>query len=179
MRRALTIVGVLFLSSLLLGQTSSNNPSTGLDFAIAPGSIDNGVPQVVTFRLTNRTSHNLWIPEPAIQCSDSSNGYLLLHVKLVGSPSPGPGCVLDHYRSLTILDRVQRWKVLAPGDGIEKTAPIAKLRYSMAQAGTYEIWAEYYPPTINLVDQAILKERGIDFPIETQATTLLTFSTLR
>ncbi len=179
MRRALTTVGVLFLSSLLLGQTSSKNPPTGLDFAIVPGSIDNGVPQVVTIRLTNRTNHNLWIPEPALQCSDSSNGYLLLHVKLVGSPSLEPGCVLDHYRSLTVLDRVQRWKVLAPGDGFEKTAPLAKLHYSMAQAGTYEIWAEYYPPTVNFDDQAILEERGIDFPIETQATTLLTFSTLQ
>jgi hypothetical protein len=179
MLRALTIVGTLFLSSILLGQSAPKNTSAGLDFAIVPGGFDKGVPQIVTFKLTNKANHNLWIPEPTIQCSDTYNGYLLLHVKLVGSPSSEPGCVLDDYSSLTVLDRVQRWRVLAPGEEIEKATPLEKLRYSMAQTGTYEIWAEYDPPAITVGDRAILQERGIDFPIKKLGTTPLTFSTFR
>jgi hypothetical protein len=178
MLRASTITVMLLITGILLAQSNPENPTANLGLLLLPGGTDKAGPQVFIFRLVNHSEHNVWVPEPAVQCEDTFNGYVWLRVQLQNGTLPGYRCVLDHYR-LPVLDRVQKWKVLEPGATLEETIARAKLHYDAGQSGTYEFWAEYYPPALNATEQQLLRERGIDFPLEKLASPHLTFSTTR
>jgi hypothetical protein len=172
---------VLFLIVTPPARSQPANSAPTLELTLLPQRVGKGIPQAFTFRLVNRSNHNVWIPEPVIQCTDTSDGYLWLRVQATNGSSPGYGCAADRaydHGAPTVLDRAKEWKVLAPGAMIERTVPGAELLYDAVQAGTYyEFWAEYYPPAITAADQQVLDERGIDFPVGKLATRHLTFST--
>ena len=179
--RVVTIAGTLLLTPFLLAQGDSQKPVANLELRLLPGEMVNGVPQEFTFRLINVTRHNVRVPEPTVECTDSYDGYLLLRVKFTplharGSETGG-GCAGDRLNWPPILKRAQEWKLLPPGEAIEKTVPRAEMHYEIGQSGTYEFWAEYYPPALEPADQQALRERGIDFPLEKLTTLRLTFKT--
>jgi hypothetical protein len=176
MLRASTTAVMLLISGILFAQSNPESPTATLGLLLLPGGNDNASPQAFIVRLINHSEHNIWVPEPAVQCSDTIDGYVRLRVQLPNGASSGYECVLDHYR-LPVLDRIQKWKVLEPGAMIEETIPRAKLHYDAGQSGTYEFWAEYYPPALNAAEQQLLRERGIDFSLEKLASPHLTFST--
>jgi hypothetical protein len=177
--RVLTIAGALLLASYLLAQEGAQKLVPNLELRLTPGELVNGVPQAFTFRLINVTLHNVWVPEPAMECTDSYNGYLWLGLKFTPLHMPGTeaggGCAGDRLNWPPILERVQEWKLLPPGEAIETTVPRAELHYEVGQSGTYEFWAEYHPPALQPADQRALRERGIDFPLEKLTTLHQTF----
>ena len=179
--RVLTIAGTLLLTPFLLAQGDAPKPIANLELRLLPGEMANGVPRGFTFELINVTRHNVWVPEPTVECTDSYEGYLLLRVKFTPLYSPGSetggGCAGDKLNWPPILERAREWKLLPPGEAVEKTVPRAELRYEVGQSGTYEFWAEYYPPALEPADQQTLRERGIDFPLEKLTTSHLTFRT--
>lgn len=178
--RALAIIGTVLFTPLLLAQASAQKTPPSLELHLIPGEMLHGFPQTFTFTLTNVTQHNVWVPDPSMECSNSLRGYLWLGLRSVPFHPPGSEtreqCVVDGFRE-PILIRVQKWKVLAPGEAIENTASRAQLRYEVKQPGTYEFWAEYNPPSLRLEDQQALRERGVDFPFEKLITRHLTFET--
>jgi hypothetical protein len=180
MMRALTIAGTLLLTPLLLAQGNALKPVPNLELRLSPGEMVNGVPQTFTFRLINVSQHNVWVPDPTVECSNSVGGYLSLGVQFAPLHPPGSetrgGCVVDEFKP-PILVRAQKWKVLAPGEAIEKTASRAQLRYEVELPGTYEFWAEYHPPMLRPGEQETLRERGVDFSVENLTTSHLTFRT--
>ena len=179
--RFLTIAGTLLLTPFLLAQGDAPKPIANLELHLLPGEMANGVPRVFTFELINVTHHNVWVPEPTVECTDSYDGYFLLRVKFTPLHPPGSetggGCAGDKLNRPPILERAQEWKLLPPGEAIEKTVPRAELHYEAGRPGTYEFWAEYYSPALKPADQQTLRERGIDFPLEKLTTSHLTFKT--
>jgi len=173
--RAQTIAGMLLLTPCLLAQVGAQKPVPNLELRLLPGEMVNGVPQTFTFELINVSHHNVWVADPAVQCDDSYDGSLSLRVKFTPLHPPGSetggGCAADRFNDPPILERAREWKLLPPGERIEKTAYFAELHYEVRQSGTYEFWAEYSPAYVQPADQQILRERGIDFPLE-QLTTL-------
>ena len=86
-------------------------------------------------------------------------------------------CAGDKFGWPPILERVQEWTLLPPGEEIKKTVSLTAMHYETRKAGTYEFWAEYAPPAVRPADQQTLRERGIDFPLDTLTTSHLTFKT--
>jgi hypothetical protein len=162
-------------------QQDAPKPIANLELRLLSGEMANGVPQAFTFELINVSGHNVWVPVPGVDCEDSYDGYLLLRVKFTPLHSPGSetggGCAGDRLNWPPILERAQEWKLLPPDEAVEKTVRRAELHYEAGQAGTYEFWAEYYPPALEPADQQALGERGIDFPLEKLTTSHLTFRT--
>jgi hypothetical protein len=179
--RVQTIAGTLLLTPFLLAQGVAQKPVPNLELRLLPGEMVNGVPQAFTFELINVTHHNVWVANPAVQCDDTYDGYISLQLKFTPLDPPasetGGGCAGDRFDWPPILVRAQEWKLLPPGERIEKTAPRAELHYEVGQAGTYEFWAEYYPAAVRPAEQQALRERGIDFPIGKLTTSHLTFKT--
>jgi hypothetical protein len=52
-------------------------------------------------------------------------------------------------------------KVLHAGESLSVNAT---KNFDDKDAGTYEFWADYFPPRISTDDQAVLQKTGIDFP---------------
>jgi hypothetical protein len=162
--RALTIAISLLLTVILTKPSSPQSSKHQLDLIVLPGSLDKAALQTFTIKLINHSEHNIWIPDPAIQCEDSVNGYLWLRVELLDGSVPGFGCVLDRYRPKSVLDRAHEWKILAPGATMEETIPLAKLHLGFGHPEIRDFWGEYFPPTVTATEERVLEERGIDFP---------------
>ena len=179
--RARTIVGMLLLTTTLPAQENVQEPIPNLVLRLAAAEIVNSVPQAFTFRLINTSHHNVWVADPGVECADSYNGYFSLRVKFTPFHPPGSedggGCAGDRLNWPPILERAQEWKLLPPGQAIEKIIRRTELRYEVGQPGIYEFWAEYYPPALQPADQQTLRERGIDFPLNKLTTSHLTFKT--
>ena len=180
--KALSITSKFLLLSLLLIQGKAQDPLPGLQLGLVPGEILHGIPQSFTFRLINFSNHNLWVAGLAVECTNTYDGYLSLRLKFTPSQSSasemGGGCVEDKFflKAPNILDRVKEWKLLPPGEAVEKRASSAELLYASEQKGIYEFWAEYTPPALQPEERQALHERGIDFPEEKLSTAHLTFS---
>jgi hypothetical protein len=146
--RVLTLAGTLLLTPFLLAQGDAPTPIANLELRLLPGEMANGVPQAFTFELINVSRHNVWVPEPTVECTNTYNGYLWLRVRFTPLYSPGSetggGCAGDKLNWPPILERAQEWKLLPPGEAVEKTVPRAELHYEVGQSGRYEFWAEYY-----------------------------------
>jgi hypothetical protein len=177
--RMLTIAWMLLLTPLLMPLRDAQKAIPNLELRFVPGDMVNGIPQAFTFELINVTGHNVWVADPGVQCINSYYGYfsLRLHFTPLHPPASetGGGCVVDRFGWPPILERVQEWKVLPPGEEIKKTVSLAAMHYEVKKAGTYEFWAEYSPPAAKPTDQQTLRERGIDFPLDPLTTSHLIF----
>ncbi|HEY7388138.1 MAG TPA: hypothetical protein VH640_06490 [Bryobacteraceae bacterium] len=164
-------------------QTPDQGAASGLDFRFEPEALEEGVPQAFRFELVNTSDHDVWVPQPTIQCEDSFDGWI--HLSLYFRPSePGPpleghGCAGDSMDHPPILDRIKEWKMLHSGDSLALTADSVRLLYNSHRAGRYEFWATYSAPSISLSDQAILRQAGIDFPHGKLVTRRLVFTKKR
>jgi hypothetical protein len=74
--RVLTIAGTFLLTPFLLAQGDAPKPIANLELRLLPGEMANGVPQAFTFELINVSRHNVWVPEPTVECTNTYNGYL-------------------------------------------------------------------------------------------------------
>ena len=141
------------------------------------------MPQAFRFELVNTTDHDVWIPQPAVQCENSFDGSIHLSLDFrplePGPPGEGHGCAGDRMNWPPILERVKDWKTLRSGEKLTLTADRTRLFYDSQQAGTYEFWATYSPPSINRSDQAILRQAGIDFPHDKLTSSHLVFEKKR
>src|SRR5689334_22552821 len=80
--------------------TNAQAPTTSpLELRLEPEESGGGVPASFTFLLVNRSSHEVRVPTPAIQCEDSFDGSVELQLDfkpLVAGPSgEGHGCAGD------------------------------------------------------------------------------------
>jgi hypothetical protein len=162
-------VACVGLSAALLVVINAQSPdqraAVNLELRLDPEALDEGVPQAFGFELVNASDHDVWVPQPAIQCEDDFDGSIRLSLDFrPAEPGPGEGCSADGLDWPSILDRVKEWKVLHSGDNLVFTADHARLHYESDRAGTYEFWATYSSPVIRPSDQAILRQAGIDFP---------------
>jgi hypothetical protein len=177
----LTIAWTLLLTPLLVPQRDAQKAVTNLELRFVPGYVVNGIPQAFTLELINVTGHNVWVADPGVQCIHSYYGYFSLRLKFTPlhppAPESGGGCAGDKFGWPPILERVQEWTLLPPGEEIKKTVSLAAMHYEARKAGTYEFWAEYAPPRGAAGRPADLRERGIDFPLDTLTTSHLTFKT--
>lgn len=139
-----------------------------LELRLVPENLQGEVPGGFTFLLVNKTSHEVRIPIPAIECEDAFDGAISLRLDFrplePGPAAEGHGCVGDRMNWPPILERIKEWKVLVPGESLTLKADREHLFYGNQQPGTYEFWATYRPPSISPLDQGTLKAVGIDFP---------------
>ena len=119
-------------------------------------------------------------------------------------PYVGEGCPSDRFGALPpILDRLsekgQEWQILHPGTALSLMASpfhaVVSMRVSWeilksgegtsrhgmpafqddGDPGTYQLWAIYRPPVVEVADQKTLQERSIDFPRSRLESNRLTF----
>ncbi|MEO8736761.1 MAG: hypothetical protein ABI380_09500 [Edaphobacter sp.] len=114
---------------------------------------------------------------PALERGDVPHGTIWLRLNFVPlipgmPPSPRLGGIND-YRYQPILARVQTWKVLRPGESL--IVGTVNDRVIAGKAGTYDYWADYYPPGMSKVDEELLQKAGIDFPKATLESTHVKF----
>jgi hypothetical protein len=166
------------LLALVSVQTSDQKTSGNLELRLQPEAMDRGVPQEFSFLPVNHTDHDVRLPLPAIECSDSYNGEIRLHLvftPLKGGPVGGGGCAADRMDWPPIMERVREWRIVHPGETLTLKARHGQLHYDGQQPGRYEFWATYSPPSILPSDQEKLHAAGIDFARESLTTNHLTF----
>ena len=153
---------------LLLFVLSVPLAAQNIELRLQPDAIEHGVPQAFTFSLLNTSDHDVRVPGPAIQCDDSYGGAIWLRLKFTpdapAKPGMARGCAGDTFGHTPILDRIQKWSLLRPGQYLIFNIPRERLYYDDQDPGIYEFWAEYVPPSIELADREILQKAGIDFP---------------
>jgi len=139
-----------------------------IELRLQPDSIDHGIPQAFTFSLWNTSDHDVRVPVPSIQCEDSFDGAIWLQLEFTpdvpAKDGEGRGCAADTFGRHSILDRVQKWSLLHPGQYLIFNIPRDRLYYDDKEPGIYEFWADYVPPSIDPSDREILQKAGIDFP---------------
>jgi hypothetical protein len=177
--RQLYVVG-LGVTWLAAGSAQAPRAVSNLALRLQPEALEEGVPQAFRFELVNTTDHDVRVPRPAIQCENSFSGSIALtlefHPLEPGGPSgPGRGCAGDRMDWPAILIRISEWEVLHPGERLSLNADRAHLFYETGQAGSYEFWAAYLPPTITAEEKAILRQAGIDFPQDRLTTPHIIF----
>ena len=150
-----------------------------LELQLQPETDDGSVPTAFIFLLVNRSDHDVRLPTPSIQCSDSFDGWISLRLEFKPlTPGPaggGGGCAGDTMNWPPVLERVKSWKVLGPGESLRLRADSSRLFYAADQPGTYEFCATYRPPSIKALDEGTLRAVGIDFPDRELSTQRLVF----
>lgn len=149
---------------LLIAPLAAQN----IELRLQPDAIDHGVPQAFIFSLWNTSDHDVRIPTPSIQCDDSFDGAIWLRLEFTPdgpeADREGRGCAADTFGRHPILDRIQKWALLHPGEYVIFNIPRQRLDYDDKDPGIYEFWAEYIPPSIVPADREQLQKAGIDFP---------------
>jgi hypothetical protein len=154
--------------AMITGAQAPEPTVSPLELQLQPEASES-VPAAFAFLLVNRSDHEVRVPTPSIDCENSFNGAIWLHVQfrpLVPGPpdEDGFGCASDSMDWPAILERVKAWKVLGPGESLRLRADREHLHYEGDKAGTYEFWATYRPPSVQLLDQGTLWAVGLDFP---------------
>ena len=147
------------------GQNSKDRLAIVLKWSRQSG----GVPTDFRIEITNDSDHDIRLPEPAVECDSSFTGRVgvsFRFVPKVATQNEGRGhaCVADTFDWPFILDRVQHWKVLAPGQSIEIVVTPEQMHCECSGAGKYEFWAGYLPPYVSAEEQQILRNSGIYIP---------------
>jgi hypothetical protein len=114
---------------------------------------------------------------------------------------PGGGCALDKFGWPPIMDRIrdEEWKILHSGDALtldaERSDPGDRRRTLWeivpswaspkqpgmvaferdSKPGTYEVWADYSPPSLDISARKTLQEWGIDYPHDRLTSNHLSF----
>jgi hypothetical protein len=149
-------------------QTSDTPKPGDLEFRIEAEDGKDGLPQSFTFVLTNRSSHDIRIPTPAVQCFNSYNGYFQLFLEFTpaqpGGDGEGQGCGSGLYDWPSIAERVKKWKIVQAGETLQVKAGREQVFLTEHRPGTYDFWATYQIPSIAPADQKELEAMGIDFP---------------
>jgi hypothetical protein len=154
-------------------QAPAPNGTQPLELRLVPQDVEDGIPGSFTILLVNHSGHDVRLPMPDSNCSDSYNGNVGLSVRytpLVPAPSMGHGCAADLYSWPPIMERIKDWRVVHSGESLNLLGADKKAYYDGGLPGSYEIWAGYLPPFIDPSDQIILRAAGVDFP-QTALTT--------
>ena len=183
--RSLTIMLALGSATWAYTQATGTQPavkdkSDNLQLRLEPKDIQMGVPKAFTFVLVNISDHDVRVPMPVVDCGYiDSTGSLQLQLKFIPlglvHTKGGTGCGGSIGSSFDILLAVQGWKLLHAGKSLSIEASKSRLLYEEQNAGTYEFWAAYKPPTISEADQATLRQAGIDFPHDVLTSAHITF----
>jgi hypothetical protein len=160
------LAGVLALTALLGSAQPAASTRAHLELRLEPEDLRVGFPETFAFLLVNTSQHDIWLPPvPIVDCDSTLYGAICLEVVTPpGGQGISRGCPGNVLHGHAILDRVQTWKVLHPGESYRLEAGNERALYSGDAPGTYTFWARYVPPEISLEDQQILRQRGIDFP---------------
>lgn len=161
-------------------QPAVKDKSDNLQLRLEPKDIQGGVPKAFTSLLVNISDHDVRVPQPVVDCGyDAQIGSLKLQLKFTPlgrvHTKGVTGCGGSIGGSFDILLEVQGWKLLHTGESLSIEASKQFLLYEEQNAGTYEFWAAYYPPSISEADQATLRQAGIDFPHDALSTAHVVF----
>ncbi|WP_128915612.1 hypothetical protein [Granulicella sibirica] len=156
---------VLALSLIPFGvaRTQTNTPATDLELRIQPDSVHKQIPQSFEVVILNKSSHEVRLPMPSLNCGDVPHGTVSLRFKLKYSNSAGSalgsGCFKD-FGYQPILDRLKEWKVLRPGESLSLMNNLVLT----TNAAASEYWASYIPPGMPEADEDMLRNAGVVFP---------------
>jgi hypothetical protein len=158
-------VAVLALSCSLcaFAQPLVLDGASVLELHLEPVLGQNKIPIAFTVSIVNKGNREIHLPMPNRVCADVPYGTVKLHVNyrryVGGLSAPEGGCFSD-YGYTPILDRINGWRTLHPGQSL-----LLKNASVLAQdAGTYDVWASYDPPGMPKADEEVLQKAGIDFP---------------
>ncbi|HEX4166541.1 MAG TPA: hypothetical protein VHZ55_13825 [Bryobacteraceae bacterium] len=142
------------------------------------------MPNGFNFSIVNATDHDVKLPSPTVECSDSFDGYVMLYLKYIPSDGLGPmdggGCARDRFGKWpSILERIKTWQTLGAGEALILKGKREQFFYSDQRPGKYEFWASYTPPYVQDLDKQLLFGSGIDFPTSTVVSSRLSFERKR
>jgi hypothetical protein len=179
--RSLAITLALGSATWVYAQATGTQPvvsdkSYNLQLRLEPKDIQRGVPKAFTFVLVNISDHDVRVPMPTVNCRDTYNGSLQLLTKFTPlTPQPSglvKICISDSIKRPPVLDWVKQLRVLHAGEALSESAI---KNFDDKDIGTYEFWADYFPPQISTEDQAVLRKAGIDFPHDALTSAHITF----
>ncbi len=143
------------------------------------------LPDTVTIKITNVSSHEVLIPDPCAACGDGMYGSLFFRSNLRSTAGAFPimlgGGIADYdFTKTTILERIKKWKRLTPGHTLIFKENIAAETNAMLRgqpgAGSYEFSAAYEAPYISENDQRLLTAAKVHFPRGRMETSALKFT---
>lgn len=151
------------VASSCLGQEAYSE-ATALTLHLEAQDVTNGFPQGFVYIFQNNSQHDVLIPEPSTNCGSSDSVWLRMHVELFQPPKwprYGHSCAADTWKPLPILERIHRWKRIAPGESLAVPADRRRLYWNEILPGRYDVWAEYQPPHVSPEDRNQLLAAGI------------------
>ena len=177
--RLAAVVMLCLAARAAWGVAQTSSAPVTLEMRLEPENFQNGLPQAFRFSLVNRSSHDVRVPTPALECGAAYTGdiWLRVHFTPVQSARPGVGhgCAADKYDWPEITERVKIWKTLHPGEALELVGEAHELFLEYRDAGYYECWADYDPPSVSAEELVALKRAGIDIPLEKLSSNHVTF----
>ena len=179
--RRVRVVSILIAAGAILVVRAADPPKqNSLQLIIEAQSISHGTPQMFTFKIVNNTDHDIYLPKPTVECSDSFDGTLLLNVKFTplnpDDGGRGGGCGGSSWGEWpSILVRLKSWQIISAGKSLTINANQSLFFYEDDKPGRYEFWATYKPAFVEKVDQELLFGIGIDFPRAELNSNHLTF----
>jgi hypothetical protein len=163
---ALASLGV----SLGLAAQQGKKPGAGpeLELNLEARDVLRGVPTTFHIILRNIGKEDIRLPEPSLGCASALEGTVWLEEKytprLRGTDAAPNRCVALLPYEQDILKRARSWVVLRPGGYLERVASPGRMHYENHGAGTYELFAQYVPPTVTPDERRTLAEAGFVYP---------------
>ena len=138
---------------------------TTLAFRLEPGPMRDGVPSHFDVVLRNVSGHDLILPKPAVECSDTLSGAIWVYARFVPADPTrqvrGRGCIRDGIL-VPVLDRVKRWQTLHAGESVS----FGVVTPDAYQPGQYTVWAAYEPAYLSAEDRETLHQAGMEAPAD-------------
>lgn len=153
-------------SSVALAQSATK----GLGLTLKTRQSERGFPALFEVSITNESDHDIRLPDPAIECDSSFTGRVGISFRFIPAKAVaqgddrGYGCAADTMKWPFILDRVQHWNVLSPGQSLTVAVTPEQMHCDCVAAGRYEFWAGYLPPYVSSEEQHTLHNSGIYIP---------------
>ncbi len=164
------MLALLLAFACMSTRAQSPAVSTDVSLKINPHISSAGGLQSFTFTLTNATHHPVVLPEPILDCGGSYTGAIWLRYRVVTPDQAGSGmgwgCAADKYGWPTITDRVKGWKTLHPGESLRLEGEAQTLHLKSLQAGTYDFWADYTPPSVTSDEARTLMQSGYQLSLK-------------
>jgi hypothetical protein len=159
-------------------------PSSSLALRMEAGNLRFGLPESLTFVMTNQTDRTISMATPVVFCADPDyEGSIYLKTEFTPlNPNQGRregDCTNDRMDRPSIAERIKLWKQIAPGESMRVTITRAEFQrhahFLDSGPGTYVLSAIFEPPRISAAEAEVLRNLGLSFPAGSVTTAKTTF----
>ena len=124
-------------------------------------------PHRIVARLTNRSTHDILLPNPTLNCGDARNGTIIIAAMVLKPVRDlgGRGCFTENFLpAIPVERRIEAWHRLPPGKSVEFSDELPAKARLATQPAEITYTARYTPPVLRQADLELLRGAHIQVP---------------